>query len=534
MLRNNLRELSGHSYPPSISKQGQNPKMSLGFSSSVSFPNRIFTFLNQSHTFKENINWNFNKYGKLWTYKLNCFEYLFQEGITKEQGLELIHKFINQIEDNREGLEPYPISLRGINWIKFFSKHGIDDASIDESLYAQYQILMDNLEYHILGNHLMENGCSLLFGAYYFIDRRLLEKAKKILTEQLKEQILSDGGHFERSTMYHLIMLERLMDCYNLIINNDSIFQPAALEGKLRIKIELMLGWMDRMTVDRGPMTANSQPSSDTSHPSSVTKELPLLNDAALGTGPSVEEIMDYANRLELNAKNIVLSESGYRKIKNGIFELVCDVGNIGPDYIPGHAHSDTLSFVLYYKGVPVIIDPGISTYENNDRRQLERSTAFHNTVQLDDKEQSEVWSAFRVGRRANVHNIYEQRNEHGNVHLSACHNGYQKWGVKHKRSWTVEKEGKRIVIKDQLIGNKENQGILNLHFHHAWMDKIIHENGKIVLGDLTISFKNEPTIKLMEYHCPNGYNSFNKSIKARIIFTNSLTSFIDSKSLLS
>src|SRR5699024_2403521 len=120
------------------------------------------------HSFQEAINWNTTTHGKLWAYNLNYFDYLHQPGMTKKQGLELIDDFISQIEDNREGLEPYPISLRRINWIKFLSDHGIQDAAIDASLYAQYQILLDNLEYHLLGNHLLENGCSLLFGAYYF------------------------------------------------------------------------------------------------------------------------------------------------------------------------------------------------------------------------------------------------------------------------------------------------------------------------------------------------------------------------------
>src|SRR5699024_9499842 len=128
---------------------------------------------NQPHTFRDSIDWNYNKYGKLWAYNLNYFDYLQQSDITKEQGLELIHDFIDQIEDNREGLEPYPISLRGINWIVFLSRHGVEDAGIDASLYAQYQILLDNLEYHVDGNHLLENGCSLLFGACYFQDDQL-------------------------------------------------------------------------------------------------------------------------------------------------------------------------------------------------------------------------------------------------------------------------------------------------------------------------------------------------------------------------
>ena len=66
---------------------------------------------------------------------------------------------------------------------------------------------MDNIEYHILGNHLLENGFSLFFGAYYFQDEKFYVKAKKILTDELDEQILEDGAHFELSSMYHQIML---------------------------------------------------------------------------------------------------------------------------------------------------------------------------------------------------------------------------------------------------------------------------------------------------------------------------------------
>ena len=43
-----------------------------------------------------------------------------------------------------------------------------------------------------------------------------LHKGLDILAEQLAEQILSDGGHFERSPMYHAIILEDMLDVLNL------------------------------------------------------------------------------------------------------------------------------------------------------------------------------------------------------------------------------------------------------------------------------------------------------------------------------
>ena len=84
-------------------------------------------------------------------------------------------------------------------------------------------ILLDNLEYHLLGNHLLENGFSLLFGAYYFQDENLYKKAKEILEKELNEQILDDGAHFELSPMYHQLMLFRVLDCINLVKHNQWI-----------------------------------------------------------------------------------------------------------------------------------------------------------------------------------------------------------------------------------------------------------------------------------------------------------------------
>ncbi len=119
-----------------------------------------FVFLNQSKYFKETIDWNDEKsFGKLWTYQLNYFDFLHQKDLSKEEGLILINTFINT-SNLSTGLESYPISLRGINWIKFLTYHQIQESKIDAVLMAHYRILSKNLECHILGNHLLENAFS--------------------------------------------------------------------------------------------------------------------------------------------------------------------------------------------------------------------------------------------------------------------------------------------------------------------------------------------------------------------------------------
>jgi len=157
-------------------------------SPTYSIETNSFTFLNKEKIFLESIDWDFNEHGKLWTYNLNYFDFLNQEELSKEVGLSFIHHYIQSSKQLKNGLEPYPISLRGINWIKFLSCHSIQDYKVNQCLYNHYFTLLEKREFHLLGNHLIENGFSLFFGAYYFKDKSLLKAATSILKSELKEQ----------------------------------------------------------------------------------------------------------------------------------------------------------------------------------------------------------------------------------------------------------------------------------------------------------------------------------------------------------
>ena len=454
-----------------------------------------FFFLNKIYQHhKEGIDWNYSKYGKLWTYNLTYFDYLNQNEFSKEDGISLIYDFIDQSASIKDGLMPFPISLRGVNWIKFLSKYKIKDHKINNSLYAQYFKLMDNIEYHILGNHILENGFSLLFGAYYFQDEKFYINAKKILTDELEEQILKDGAHFELSPMYHQIMLFRVLDCINLVQNNN--WKDHELLDLLISKAEIMLGWLNTITYENG--------------------DIPLLNDSANKIAPTTEQLNQYA--LTLNSKfkiqNSKLSDSGYRKIKNERYEMIIDVGNIGPDYIPGHAHSDTFNFELYIDGTPFIVDTGLSTYETNARRTLERSTASHNTVEIDGADQSEVWGGFRVARRAKIIHLKESEN-----YIEATHNGYKRIGVLHTRKFITHEDS--IVIEDSIDGSVKHQGIAYLHFYPGILPKI--KGNKIIILHTEITIHNADSLKIEEYQYAPEFNKLSNALKVKIIFSNHL-----------
>jgi hypothetical protein len=452
------------------------------------YKNKKFNFLNLEYIFVKDIDWNHKKYGKLWTYNLNYFDYLLQETISKEEGINLINEFIDKSYEISDGMMPFPISLRGINWIKFLTKYNIENTKIDASLFVQYQILMDNIEYHIMGNHVLENGFSLLFGAYYFEDDKLYSEAKKILIEELEEQILIDGAHFELSPMYHQIMLFRVLDCINLVQNNP--WNQQELLKLFISKAEIMLGWLNTITYENG--------------------KIPLLNDSANNIAPTTQELNDYATMLSLDSLQLELSECGYRKIKKLSYEMIIDIGNIGPDYIPGHAHSDTFNFELYYEGKPFIVDTGLSTYEVNKRRLLERSTASHNTVVVDDINQSEVWGGFRVARRARV----IQREERNN-YIEVTHDGYQRVGVFHSRRFITEKN--TIVIEDNLESTKKHMGIAYLHFYPGILPEV--KDNTIIIKKVEILIYNAINITIDQYEYAPEFNKRVLSYKVAITF---------------
>ena len=431
-----------------------------------------FTFLNQSVTFTERIDWNYATNGKLWTYNLNYFTSdgrgttPIREGGTGavphpgEVMLALIHDFIRQTAKLIDGLEPYPTSLRVLNWQAFLLHEGIQDHVIEQHLFAQTALLRSRLEYHLGGNHLLENACALTIMAVHFRHRAWFEKGTKLLREQLTDQILNDGGHYERSPVYHQILTDRLLDLYAVLQDSDWAGN-AELLSYIRGKTVAMLDWLVSVTFRDG--------------------SVPMVNDAAEGVGPTTAELVAKARLLGFNPTRIPLCDSGYRMLTTSRLEVFIDIGPVGPNHQPGHAHADTFSFILHLDGQPVIVDPGTSTYQIGARRSWERSTAAHNTVTVAGADSSEVWSGFRVGRRAQVRVQIDTPQC-----VEATHDGYVYLGEQHTRRWTIVDET-TFSINDTFVDTNVDKKYY-LHFYPGIYLGIEQNRIELTGGVLTFS----------------------------------------------
>lgn len=415
----------------------------------VTTDGKTFTFLNQTVTFEGPIDWCPTNQSPLWRYNLHYFEYL--ASLPPGLGFDLIEDWIARNQDRRgEGWNPYPLSLRIIHWFKWIMRHGESALSsrMLRSLYSQAAYLSRNIEFHIQANHLFENAKSLFWAGLSFEGAEAdawLRRGKALLLRELDEQILADGGHYERSPMYHALILEGCLDLLNLAPQLER-HAPDLLE-LIRSKVTAMTRWLQAMC-----------------HPDG---EIALFNDAAFGIAPAPVRLLDYAERLGVETEQLPscvnLQSSGYvvrRSVTEGLC-LIMDVGEIGPAHQPGHAHCDTLSFELSLNGSRVFVDSGVFSYQDPLMRAKNRGTAAHNTVRVDRREQSEIWGAFRVARRAEPRNLSVSGADE-ELQVQAEHTGYDRLGVRHRRSFRLEPG--RLWITDRFDGGNEH--LLEVYFH--------------------------------------------------------------------
>jgi uncharacterized heparinase superfamily protein len=415
-----------------------------------------FRFLNVERELIAPSDWNRSDWEKLWLYNVHYFDDL---NSTEAESRNAWHESLigRWIRENPpaqgNGWEPYPLSLRTVNWIKWaLSGNPLSDTAV-HSLAVQIRYLAGRLEIHLLGNHLWANAKALVFAGLFFDGkeaREWLMKGLRILDRQMPEQILPDGGHFELSPMYHNIILEDLLDLINLLQAYPDELRGAPAHTAWREHAARMLRWASTMVQPDG--------------------EIALLNDAALGIASTLSALQAYARRVGIDSSEnqdqealLHLPQSGYIRVRRGDAWAVLDVGRIGPDYIPGHAHADTLSFELSVAGRRIIVDSGTSTYQVSAERLRQRETRAHNTVEIDGASSSEVWSSFRVARRAYPHGL-EMLQSNDMIRVRCAHDGYKRLKGRpvHGREWAIDNSG--MLVTDTVEGS-HHRAVARFHF---------------------------------------------------------------------
>jgi len=425
-----------------------------------------FRLLNVERRCVTAADWRLPDATKLWTYHLHYFDDLNARDSTARASWhkELLERWVSENPPGvGTGWEPYPVSRRVVNWIKWAARDNALPRSCHASLAVQVRWLSRRLEFQILGNHLLANAKALVHAGLYFEGaeaERWYRRGIDIINQQLREQVLADGGHFELSPMYHALVLEDLLDLINLLraCGRKPAADWYAAVGRMRRWLLIM------------------------SHPDG---EISFFNDAAFGAAAPPAELEAYASRLGLGpalehgAPLEVLPASGYVRATAGPAYLICDCAEVGPMYQPGHAHADTLSFELSLAGNRVLVNSGISEYGSHAERQRQRGTAAHNTVTINGQNSSETWAGFRVARRA--HAQLCDVSYDGAAVIEGRHDGYTRLPGRnrHTRRWILDRQSLRI--EDRISGAFQ-RAEARLHLHPA-IEAHITTPGKVILS---------------------------------------------------
>ena len=477
------------------------------------------TFLNKIEKLNKPIDWNINSVTRLWRFNLNYFNFLrifLDDYLNKDFSIEdykeniyLIYSWIDfHLNNFGDGWHSYTISLRIRNWIwflRFFPN--LSSNKIKENLWVQINWLYENKEYHLGGNHLLENLITLIFGSLQFTGQKaelIFSECFDELADQLNKQILDDGGHEERSCSYHLMILQNLSEL-GLVLQSLKKIRPKWLVKTIKIMTE----WSCNVKLNNN--------------------NYPRFNDSIYSEEINIQKIIDlsfsYLKQIiyvkksdyfhftlcefvlkDKNLKTDSFSEFKYNYQKprildlqdtgwnilspNNSWEIIFKSGKSGPNYLLGHSHSDLHTFDIFYNGKLLIGETGTSQYEKSNIRDYERSAISHNIIQFAKKNEInlekikdwhqplEVWDSFRVARKAKIINRSYGITSKEILWVKGVYYPFQKYIERVERimKFKILKDNKlEVVIQDIVFAKYDIYWKFNLHFAPGFKKGKIH-----------------------------------------------------------
>ena len=378
-------------------------------------------FINISGDYSTKDSWNDKSKPLLWLYHLHYFDEVSFES-KKDNGFyfNLINRWIKEkpIDKGGVGWVPFTVAVRIANWVKFFIDADTKiSKSLLESLNIQMQYLADNIEYQFLANHLISDCKGLIYGSIYLQtpkSKTIFDTASKLLKQELQEQINNDGGHYERSPMYHMQVLYDLLDIYNIC---DSKTNKELLD-LLAEKINKMLVF-----------------ASDILH---LDRKIAFFNDSCFDLVPKANCIHNYALELGFKVstqkadKAVLYKDTGYFIWQENTNKLIVDCDTVAPVYQAAHAHAQIASFELSVFNQRFLVNSGTSIYANTELRAYQRGSKAHNCLTVNNQNCAEVWHSFRVGSRPKLLNRDFSCNS-AISHLNISHNGYSSFDNKNQ-----------------------------------------------------------------------------------------------------
>jgi len=404
-------------------------------------------------------------------------------------------------------------------------------------IISHYKFIKNNLEVTLrspLNNHYLSDIAGLLYAFCFFPDYIKNKSYKRILAEELEEQIhlqvLKDGVSFENSTGYHKYVLE-------LFLYTGMVCSKCGIELSKEYwnKVGKMLNFAESYTrPDRnapslgdsddgywhkfsGNMISNSH-----YHLVDIKKRF-QDKDSAIEYDSLSSFINDYyPDEVKRNAllkdSNDTYTEGGVYVHKEDKLYLIITSRNSDGNILQYHKHNDIFSFELFYDGIPFIVDPGTYTYTKDVKiRNIFRSTGYHNTLKINNIEQQDLSKSglFALPREGVVNaNVTSNENAKFVFNGEYCNN---KIGT-HKRFFEFNRVENILKLKDEIKGSGRLFLEWYFHLHNDIVIRSEKNNVFLEKNNVKIIFK-YPVRLNFEIREEFMSESFNKKSVSKVLY---------------
>lgn len=410
------------------------------------------------------------------------------------------------------------------------------------SLYQHGDFIIHNLEINRINgqrnNHYLANIAGLLVLSVATED--IFKEAaewKRFAIEELKReisfQVYPDGTNFEASTCYHRLALELFFyPVWWLVIHhelfNKGNYQEVASEvfgEEFMEKLYKMFEAVLYLLKPNGRLPQigdNDNGQFFKLYPREVLDMRYLL---ALGavffreprfkiselfqTDEDIAELMllygeeglEIWNKLAGNEISDIKSrsfpDSGWYIMRNGMDYVIISCGPNGKTGTGGHTHNDKLSYEFMRDGKDIVVDPGSYVYTPlPEERNRFRSTAYHNTISLEGKEQNRFVRLFAMEENAIARCLRFGENEQ-EIFFEGVHSGFNP--VVHRRRIIFDKGKQHLQVYDELLNLDEERWANHVHFHPD-----------VNLNNIHLGFND----KAEKYYYSEGYGEIQEAIK--------------------
>ena len=307
--------------------------------------------------------------------------------------------------------------------------------------------LFKTVERDVRGNHLCANAVALERAGHAFAGpsaKRWASLGRTLLTACVRDQVLEDGVHYERSPAYQGLVLEHLLIALETAASAGVAPAPGVEDGARRLAVALA-----EMQLPDG--------------------ELMRRGDGAPGLSLPTDALLAWARRRlsplpppragtrMFSAAGLVVVEDG--ATRSAISLIACAPC---PRELPAHGHADALACEIVLNGVRVVASAGTAAYGEGRERDADRLPGAFAGAMLDGRPPADPYGAFRVGARGWVRRM-SRWDEDGVTSIEAYSDGYSRAidPTIHRRVVAVARDV--AVVIDEWTGRRE--GVVEL----AW-----------------------------------------------------------------